>query len=170
MIKNQTKLTRAAFDRLNHVRFMSSNFIMIIVFCGIAVLYGAATIWMQNYTAAIFAFCMAVIYPLIVVLSHHSRRNRLWKSSAELQEEPLYEYTFLEDSVQVEILTDERVTPIYFFYDKLFRIVETKDAFFLYTNTNNALIVNKEGFIEGDSDALRELLKGLNKSYKVSRH
>lgn len=69
------------------------------------------------------------------------------------------EYVFYEDKMDVITAVGKNKKQSVLNYKDMFKIVEVKDFFYFYANSNIGIIIKKSGIEDGKVDELREIFK-----------
>lgn len=94
----------------------------------------------------------AVLFPLILWWELNRVVKGAWRTNQSMQNCEM-QYSFYEDRVEQESVLGHSV----FMYDKLYRILETKDYFFLMIGNNQGIIIQKREAGTELQQFLREL-------------
>lgn len=97
---------------------------------------------------------LVVLGPMSFVLYYTKKRHK----TATLHIKDGQTYTFHGQSFDVETHGEQASGKFTYHYDVLYRILETNDMFYLYTNKFTACLVDKQGFRSGSPESLRRLL------------
>lgn len=84
-------------------------------------------------------FAVMVILPVLVIVLTISRSRKEWQSNKLIQN-AVYRFRFHDGNFEVETPNGKAEVG----YEKLYRIIETKDRFYLYISKNQTYPVNKE--------------------------
>ena len=87
-------------------------------------------------------------------------RNTVKKLTAGQFAEIVNTYVFGEDRFQIETKIGKKAETKEVLYGELVRIVERKDAFYLYVSAQLAFLIQKKNIVEGTAEDLRRLLLG----------
>lgn len=98
----------------------------------------------------VLSFATILITPMIM----YFRISSATKREAEARKDTVELLEFTKDKVFRKINNESKLTLGWYNIDTIY---ETKDAFFLYVNDDQGLVVSKDGIIKGDSDLLRKL-------------
>ena len=87
-------------------------------------------------------------------------RNTVKKLTAGQFAENVNKYVFGEDRFQIETKIGKKAETKEVLYSELVRVVERKDAFYLYVSAQLAFLIQKKNIVEGTAEDLRRLLLG----------
>lgn len=87
-------------------------------------------------------------------------RNTVKKLTAGQFAEIVNTYVFGEDRFQIETKIGKKAETKEVLYGELVRVVERKDAFYLYVSAQLAFLIQKKNIVEGTAEDLRRLLLG----------
>lgn len=87
-------------------------------------------------------------------------RNTVKKLTAGQFAEIVNTYVFGEDRFQIETKIGKKAETKEVLYSELVRVVERKDAFYLYVSAQLAFLIQKKNIVEGTAEDLRRLLLG----------
>lgn len=143
------------FERIKNIRIILNILIVILI------LYFFINIDNSNvldYIAFIFALFGILelntsMMPSINYKRIKNRKNSILNTKIK--------YVFKKNNFQITTDKDE-----YIDYDKLYKVINTKDAYYLYINKNRAFIVDKNNLKDGDITILNDKFKEKVPIYK----
>lgn len=164
-ISNTTTLSRGQLYRHNLFQ-MHKNPIIILSFV-IIVLYAIGQLFkfvtnkdMIGFIAVLcMIICLLALYILVLPLFGYSKIKNT-----------VFEFSFGPESADIRTQRPGANAQAQYQYAQFSKAYERKDAFYLYINKRQALIVNKSGFVQGGAEELREILKSkLGRKFKEKK-
>lgn len=146
LYKVTTKNTLDEFKRFSRKLFASKKNIIIFSLLGVFLILEG--ILLESWFCVIFAF----IYPLIMLLIHDRQAKKIFSSNKVLQN-TVVEYEFYDTyfTASHDCGNDKLE------YNKLHKIIETKNNFYLLIAKNQGYILTKSTFPSGLEDFLRNI-------------
>ena len=78
-------------------------------------------------------------------------------NSAKIQNEKEFTFTFYEKKIKIR--ENDKLETYMIKYNELYKIYETEEFFYLYTDNRHALLINTNSFIIGNSEDFSEFIK-----------
>lgn len=78
-------------------------------------------------------------------------------NSEKIQNKKEFTFTFYEKKIKIR--ENDKLETYIIKYNELYRIYETKDFFYLYTDSTHSLLINTNSFIIGNSKEFSEFIK-----------
>jgi len=161
-IKNRTALTKKLHQDLNWFLFNQKykelfiyNILIVIIGIFIYISFGKLYI--------IIFGCL--LYPLLYSINK-IRDNYLLKKHNMLHNNMVNEYTFLEDYLEINSISDDISGKGTIKYSSFNKIYETDKMFVFIPSFRSAYIIDKSTFITGTSEELSELIGAKSSNYK----
>lgn len=109
-----------------------------------------------------FNIMMSILGPVFIAYSLCYNlvtlpKNNLKKTKLVQGDNPIY-YTFFKEYINSKSENGINSENTNLEYQKLYKVIETKDYFFFYTTENQAFMVRKNAFTEGTPDELVAIL------------
>lgn len=98
----------------------------------------------------VLSFATVMITPMIMFF----RISSATKREAEARKDTVEILEFTKDKILRKINNESKLTLGWYNIDTIY---ETEEAFFLYINDDQGLVVAKDGIVKGDSELLRKL-------------
>ncbi len=161
-IRNKTDLTLDLQIRFSKKLFWNSNRKMIIIMEVILVAIIALVLgfYIDKWWIAVMAGLFAVLIPAILAFLLNNTTKKSLEES-EQEEENLkasMDYTFYEDKMEIKLYVNSYTTTMSYSYDQFMQIVESNEVFAFILESNQAFYVNKDGFYEGNSETLSQIV------------
>lgn len=166
--KNKTRLDGRALWSFQ-LNMMLRNLWIILLASAIVVLCAfrvssVGEFYLDSLWVLIIGACCTPAYIIISLISY---------AIADRKFKPVdLEYTFHDDKIVVEGVSETAKESIVINFDQITRIHESGRYLFMYVAKHNELLVDKSGFSEGDATKVKELLKlniKRNKEIKKSK-
>jgi hypothetical protein len=158
MIENESRLGKKELIALNMLQVKKLIIIMVAyaVIMGSMLLTGAFD---DDPSMKLFIILLTIFIPLSMALGAFMNIRKLYKSDRVVQNVMITHFLFGEDALEIETkqgLTESRDK---FPYANLHKATETKEYVFLFKNAMMAYVVDKAGFIQGNADQLKDMLR-----------
>lgn len=165
LFKNETKYNKEIYE--NFLNFHNKKFhfkytlytaaiIMLLIFClSLQVKY-------HNYTLAILFGIFLSAFFLWRFLHPFSTVQKELKSK-KIENEKVFNFIFYEDKIKIRDNQNYNVISYY----KLYKIFETENFFYLYIDKTHSFVLNKHGFLIGNSNDFSTFIK---KKCKLKYH
>lgn len=162
LFKNETKYNKEIYE--NFLNFHNKKFhfkytlytaaiIMLLIFClSLQVKY-------HNYTLAILFGIFLSAFFLWRFLHPFSIAQKELKSN-KIENKKTFYFIFYEDKFKIRDNENYNIMP----YFKLYKIFETEDFFYLYIDKTHSFVLNKNGFLIGNSNDFSTFIKKKCKS------
>ena len=157
LFKNKTTLSKKNYMNLVKFHQMKNGwkywlytaiFSLLFIFCI------SFQISAKNYLIAVIVFLAFVAFLGYRFIYPYYKTNKELKSD-KIQKQLINYYTFYDKYFKVknEIASSKHR------YNKLYKVYENENYFYLYLNADNAFIVEKTGFIVGDLKSFEKFIK-----------
>lgn len=155
IIQNKTKITKKEISKFLYMASLQSVWLVAISAVVIALLgftIDNGNLVYTNYFFPIAAVCTIAIYLVSIFFSV----SKHLKNFKEIENE----YSFNDDGILVEGSTGGISEKFDLKYNKLFKVKETNESYYLFVNNYSALIISKNQncFSQGDANKLKLLL------------
>ena len=151
LFKNSTKYTRERYDAFNE--FHKNKYGKKIIFKSIMLLICAIYILIFNIIIKNWLFLLTIAIILIILFYISNRKENDRKKRIN----KLNKFTFYFYPRHIKIKCGRKFDRIKYF--QLYKVFETKDYFFLYTDEKHSLIISKEGFEIGTARGFSTFIK-----------
>jgi uncharacterized membrane protein YgaE (UPF0421/DUF939 family) len=147
--------------RLKHVLTFSGIFLALGIAFFMLSMFGMTMFASGAIVCFLFVFLLPLLNWLMLKIRIRKtvKRNKNFNNTKNL-------YTFNENDFNLTIEVDKKNEKHDIKYTDLYRVYETKTNYYLYLDYLRALIITKEGIIEGTSKELSEIFsKNLDKKF-----
>ena len=158
-LKNKTTLSQSDITEINkHIYFKTPLYITLYIICILSIGARLVEYFFYNVVnlSATIPFLLALIAMVFVFITNN--RNMYRHSLDENGNHIQYNYS-LEDGVLKLTTSNGKSGEIP--KNMIYKSFETKNCFAVRSRENAFFIINKNGFLEGDAETLRNFLKGL---------
>lgn len=159
LFHNQTTYTYEEYLKLNqfnlyHAKKAGCIFVAV---CIILILVCAIVLAiLGNYFNAMLYFLIDIVFFLFLIFLPKLQSKKIYHSDKILKDNIKNDFSFYEEEIEV---TNIKSTS-HIQYTDIYKIYETKDAFYFYINRIQVFIVTKSGFQEENSlQEIREFLQ-----------
>ena len=166
-MKNTTYITYDEHTMLNKVIVKTRAIPMLSAYM-IAVLafscYGFIT---GNYVIGIAGAVILVLFPLISFLYLRKKNNDSYEKYKDIYKDIRYEFEFTQDEFKVVLIQKDSQNEFKTAYEKLSKVIETKDNIFVFIDSSRAYVVSIKGFENFDRNEFRILVRDKVKRYRI---
>lgn len=141
-----SEFCKVIYTKVSHTRTM------IIVMDALLLLMAFFYLWGESYEMFGFFFLAAFFFPVLLIWQLKKKIEKAWKSNQSAQG-LVSRYLFYEDRVEQSNALGKTT----FAYEKLYRIVETKNNVYLMIGNNQGMILDKANC----SEELLAFVRGL---------
>ena len=157
LFKNTTRYTEEQYWKF--LKFHDSKYgiqyrILTIIVSIIILYMVAANIVAKNITLVYILFIAFVIFLLYRYFSQEKIVKDEIKGES-LQKQKEYTFTFFENSINIQDNSQKQNIP----YKQIYRVFETKEYFYMYTDKTHSLMLSKSGFEVGTSEDFAIFMK-----------
>ena len=120
-----------------------------------------------NFITGLSCLVFGVTFAIALPYGIKKSNKKLYDSYKGVKENKLVEFEFNEDHYTLKAyVNNEQIDFSKCSYDKLFKVDETNDYFFLYLASNMANCIDKKDLDEKDVDELKNIFINNNVKYK----
>ena len=146
--------------------FFWKSYLKIGVLMAILLMIGIGMIFI-SFSVGMFLIVFSVFFMGSLPLVQRGADNRLNKTNNLMMAEKLVEYEFLENKFSLKCYKEEElIANSVYEYNNVYRVEESKEYFFIYIASNQALPIAKLDLQEGQIEELAQILKGHCPKYK----
>lgn len=157
LFKNTTKYSKKTYDeflKFHNDRFGHMyTFITLLIAIGLFYLISMQVIY-HNITVAIILCVLLTIFFLWRLLHPVSEISKEYKSD-KIKNKKEFTFYFYEKNFKIRDNMNHEIMK----YFKLYKIYETNDFFYLYSDKTHSYIIEKSGFTKGNPDEFSKFLK-----------
>ena len=159
MLENDSKLGKEEYLALNKT-LMVRNVLPVTLGLETVLIFCAIVLSKQGVDTGLGTILTlaAMFFPLLILVTQASVVRRLYKSDQTVQAGAINHYTFYDTYLSVDTQAEHGSSHGEVVYSKLFKAIEEKNYLFLFLNAQNAFIVAKAGFTDGNADELKAIL------------
>lgn len=158
LVKNETEYTYERYLKLNQFNMYTKQkvtLIVLIISVIVIFLCGIFMLVIGSYDRAIFYIALALVFSALYVFLPSIQTKKIFKSDNLLKSNIKNTFEFYNDRIDISNKTSNSKLD----YQDIYKVYERKEAFYIYLNRIQVLIVSKDCFIMGDAEKLRNLLK-----------
>lgn len=123
---------------------------------GILLILIAMQIRIHNIDLAII-LCFVIVGFFLWRYLHPASEVSKEFNSEKIQDKKEFTFTFYEKKIKIR--ENDKLETYIIKYNELYRIYETKDFFYLYTDSTHSLLINTDNFIIGNSEDFSKFIK-----------
>lgn len=165
LFKNTTDYTKkeyTEFEKFHINKVHKKSKIIFIILCAIIIIDAILLITIKSYTYGICFLIIGIVFLLLKLFLPYLHVKNIFKSD-KITPNIKNNYEFYEDNMK--IYNDISSSDIK--YEKLYKVYESKDSFYLYTSKFQAFLVSKNCFSIGNSDDFSKFIENkLSENYK----
>ena len=157
LFKNRTRYTKEVYDIFLqfHNKKYGSSYIFYTAFVALLIFFCfGMNLKYHNYSIAILLFVAMIIF-LYWRFTHPKEEVKKELKTDAIVQEKEFQFRFFEKAI--EILDKANVSRVKYF--KIKHIYETDDYFYLYIDKNHAFLLEKNGFVIGNSNDFKAFIK-----------
>lgn len=160
-IKNTTKITKKMYLHYYGFTIRKSFRIMfsyVFLFCFLVVMLFALSSLDKTHSSInkiVMIIIAAIILAVLMTGLFYITPLRAYKKIKDFT----CEYMFGADGIEAKSSRPEVNTNANYHYNAIVKAYEFRDAFYLYIDKRQAILVNKNGFTQGNAEELRAVLK-----------
>jgi hypothetical protein len=169
MLKNKTILNKDKHMTFTHFIFKKRIIPMIIAIELLALTLLILSFMIKgDIMIKLTIFFFMITYPIGMILSQKLTDKKIIKSFLGLDEGIKIDYEFRDDDFDVFSKSNNIDSHSKAEYRMLLKVQEDKENIYLFVNTTNALIIDKNSFTEGTLDDFRKILSNkIDKKGKI---
>ena len=146
------------FIKFHNNKFGNSYIFFTIIICLFLIYCIISNLIFKNIWISLLLLIFMIFfiyYRIYRPVYNYKKTCKIYSNSKELS------FTFIFYNYYFKIINKSKKNKTYskFYYFKLYKIIEDEEYFYLYTNKENAALINKKGFILGTEKDFREFIK-----------
>ena len=166
-MKNTTYITFDEHTKLNKVIVKMRAIPMISAYMIAVLAFSLYGFIIGNYIIGITGAAILVLFPLISFLYLRKKNKDSFEKYKDIYKDIRYEFEFTEDEFKVVLIQKDSQNEYKTAYEKLSRVIETKDNIFVFIDSSRAYIVSVKGFENFSSTEFRSLVRDKVKRYRI---